>query len=51
MNSLESIEEIKLVENSVFKIKKKKGKIAITVKNTKCTSENKLYKFQKSNRN
>ena len=47
MNSLESIEEIKLVENSVFKIKKKKGKIAITVKNTKCTSEHKLYKFQK----
>ena len=47
LNSLESIEEIKLVENSVFKIKKKKGKIAITVKNTKCTSEHKLYKFQK----
>ena len=47
MNSLESIEEIKFVENSVFKIKKKKGKIAITVKNTKCTSEHKLYKFQK----
>ena len=47
LNSLESIEEIKLVENSVFKIKKKKGKIAINVKNTKCTSEHKLYKFQK----
>ena len=50
MNSLESIEEIKLVENSVFKIKKKKEKIAITVKNTKCTSEHKLYKFQKKSK-
>lgn len=48
LDVLENIEIGSSVENSVFKISYRKNKIKFHIKNTKCTSDHKVYYFQKS---
>jgi hypothetical protein len=48
LDVLENIDIGSSVENSVFKIAHKKNRIKVQIKNTKCTSEHKVYYFQQS---
>ena len=48
LDVLENIDIGSSVESSVFKIIYKKNRIKVEIKNTKCTSEHKVYYFQKS---
>ena len=48
INQLDNLEPGSSTENSLFSIIYKKNKIKIYIKDTKCTSEHKMYYFQKS---
>lgn len=48
VDALEDFEVASSLENSLFNFIYKKNKIKIQIKDTKCTSEHKVYYFQKS---
>tara|TARA_B100001250_G_scaffold87804_1_gene72637 strand:+ start:30950 stop:31501 length:552 start_codon:yes stop_codon:yes gene_type:complete len=48
INSLESIENNSHIEATLFSISLKKNQLVVRIKDTRCTSEHKMYYFQKS---